>query len=191
MTRFEPMRSSSRPPSAAPNGAGDGEDDAEQAELGRAPAEHRRGIDAAEGEHGAEPVGIEHARDEEERDLAVIADEVLARAWTSCLSPALTARAERLGRGPVRREQEERQDEHEIPERRERSDQPVAFARRGIERDERREPEQGLAGLRIGNEQSQHQERGSPARRHSPSPSRCPTTCRALRSRRATASWRC
>ena len=52
--------------------AGDGEDDAEQAELGRAPAEHGRGIDAAEGEHGAEPVGIEHARQQEQRDLAVM-----------------------------------------------------------------------------------------------------------------------
>ena len=59
------------------NRAGDGEDDAEQAKLGRAPAEHRRGIDAAKGEDGAEPVGIEHARHEEERDLGVMANEVV------------------------------------------------------------------------------------------------------------------
>ena len=57
------------------DGAGNGQDDAEQAELHRAPAEHCGGIDAAEGEHRAEPVGVEHARDEEAGDLLVIAQE--------------------------------------------------------------------------------------------------------------------
>ena len=52
--------------------AGEGEDDAEQAELGGPPAEHARRVDAAKGEHRAEPVGIEHAGEEEERDLPVV-----------------------------------------------------------------------------------------------------------------------
>ena len=60
--------------------SGENEDDAEQAKLGRAPAEHGRGIDAAESEHGAETVGIEHARKQEQRDLPVIAHELLHRA---------------------------------------------------------------------------------------------------------------
>ena len=57
--------------------AGESEDDAEQAELRGAPAEHARGVDAAKGEHRAEPVGIEHAGKEEERDLPVVAVELL------------------------------------------------------------------------------------------------------------------
>ena len=80
ITVFEPRRSSSRPPSRGADRAGDGEDDAEQAKLGGAPAEHGGGIDAAEGEHRAEPVGIEHARQQKQRDLAVMAHQLLHRA---------------------------------------------------------------------------------------------------------------
>ena len=54
----------------------------------------------------------------------------------------------------VRREEEERQHEDEIPDRGERSDQPIAFARRLIDRHDRGETEQGLAGLRIGDDEA-------------------------------------
>ena len=59
--------------------------------LGGAPAEHTRGIDAAKGEDGAEPVGIEHAREQEERDLPVMAIEVLRAARKLC-EPGLNRR---------------------------------------------------------------------------------------------------
>src|SRR5262249_7726626 len=64
----------------AAEGAGDDEDDSEDAELLRAPAERGCGVDAAEGEYRAKPVGIEHARQKKERDLAVVPDQVLERA---------------------------------------------------------------------------------------------------------------
>src|SRR5579885_2804626 len=81
--RDHPLRASHVVEKAADDaaqGAGDDEDDGENAELLRAPAEHGAGIDAAKGEHRAEAVGIEHARQEKERDLAVMADEMPERA---------------------------------------------------------------------------------------------------------------
>ncbi len=153
MTRREPRRSSSRPPSAAPIGAGNGQHDAEEAELHRAPAEHCGGIDAAEGEHRAETVGVQHARDEEAGDLFVIAQEFahaleeLSEAGADC-----TLFARRTG--TVWREQKERQHEDEIPERGERSDETVAFAARSIEWDQGLEAEKGLAGVWVGRNQT-------------------------------------
>jgi hypothetical protein len=131
-------------------------DDAEQAELLAAPAEYGRGIDAAEGEDGAEAVGIEHARGEEQRDLAMVLEQVLDRADELAEPRSHRSRFEGPAR-PVGREQKERQHEHEIPSGRERSDQAVAFARRRIERNEGCESEQRLAAMRIGNDEPQHQ----------------------------------
>ena len=131
------------------DGAGDGEDDAEQAELRGAPAEHGAGVDAAKGKHGAKPVGVEHAREKEERDLAVMPDEFPHPADE--LGEPGPDRRSNLGLGrPVGREQKQRQDEDEIPQRRERPDQPIAFARRRVEGDDRIETEQRLAGRGIG-----------------------------------------
>ncbi len=50
-------------------GADQRQDDAEQSELQRTPAEHRGAVDAAEGENGGEAVGVDHARDEEEQHV--------------------------------------------------------------------------------------------------------------------------
>lgn len=103
------------------------------------------------------PPKADHAGKQEERGLAVMADEVLRGA-----GELLEARFDRLGltrdRGPVRREQEQRQDEQHVPQRRERADEPVALSRGGIERDEWRKTEQGLARARVRNEQRQCQE---------------------------------
>ena len=134
------------------NRAGDGEDDAEQAKLGRAPAEHARGIDAAEGEDGAEPVGIKHPRDEEERDLPVFAIELLDPLH-ELRDAGAHRRLRARGRRPVRREQKQRQHEDEIPERGEWSDQAVALAGCRVERQKRRQAEQSLAGVVVSDKQ--------------------------------------
>ena len=136
VTRDHPLRAGAIVEQAAEHSAerrGDGEHDAEQAKLYGAPAEHRRGIDAAEGEHRAQPVGVEHAREQEERDLAVMAHELLDRARELGEPGPHRARFDRLC-GAVRREEKQRNDEDEIPERREGTDQAVALARRRIER---------------------------------------------------------
>jgi hypothetical protein len=96
------------------NGAGDGEDDAEQAKLGGAPAEHRRSIDAAKSEHGAEPIGVKHPREQEERDLPVMAIDVLHAVDELGKPGSDPRRSPGLGRS-IRRKQKQRQDEDQVP----------------------------------------------------------------------------
>ena len=71
----------------------------------------------------------------------------------SCVSPALTGAAVARAR-PVRREQKQRQDEDQIPERGERTDQPLVRPRRHIDRHDRVETEQRLAGVGIGDDEA-------------------------------------
>ena len=59
---------------------------------------------------------------------------------------------------PVRREQEQRQDEDQVPERGERTDQPLVRPRRRIDRHDRVEAEHGLAGIGIGDDEARDED---------------------------------
>ena len=67
-------------------------------------------------------------------------------------------RRRRARSGPVRREQEERQDEDQIPERGERTDQPLVRPRRHIDRHDGVETEQRLAGVRVGDDEARDED---------------------------------
>ena len=113
---------------AAQEGAGNGEDrqdDAEDAERHGAPAEGRRGIDAAEGDDGGEPVVVEHEGDQVEQRVAVMAElphRVQQRRARPLSPPRAAAGA---AAGAVRREQEHRDHEQRQPQRRGRAHQAL------------------------------------------------------------------
>ena len=107
----------------------------------------------------------------------MVAVELLHAADELC-DPGLDRR--RCARsGAVRREQKERQDEDQIPERGERTDQALVCPRRHIDRHDGVETEQRLAGVRVGDDEALRRGRGSPGRRHSrraqPMPDRVPS----------------
>ena len=76
------------------DGAGDGEQDAEQAELDRAPAEDAGRIDAAESEERHQAVGVDHVGEEEAERIAMLAHAAERR--RELAEPAPDAH----GRGP-------------------------------------------------------------------------------------------
>src|SRR4029078_5802016 len=130
ITAFEPLRASSTPPSAAPNVP------VMVRMMPRAPAEHGAGIADAAGEHCTEAIGVEHTRQQELCDLEMMAHEISDRPDELPQSCSHRVPLERLRRA-VWRKQKERQDEHQKPHCRERTDQAVAFTRRRIERHNR------------------------------------------------------
>ena len=135
-THFEPNSVSSRLASQAAEDRDDVEQDAVDAEFGDRPAEHRRREAAAERQQRVDAVLVDHARDEEAHDAEPL------RAPRSA-SPSVRDRPARTagasGRpGAVRREQEHRQDEDEIPERRQRTGGARVLALCGIEAEQRR-----------------------------------------------------
>ena len=180
MTARGPIRSSSRPPTTLPTDARHGEQDAEDAEFRRAPAEHAGAVDAAEGEQRHEAVLVDHVGEEEAGDRAV--------------PPRLLHRPAKMGEGlagsgpepasrgrRVRREQEQRRDEHEEPGRRQGTDDAVALPAGRIEAEERVEAEIGLSRLRARGEEAEHQDERDEAAGVAHRPARAGQAAEALR----------
>ena len=90
------------------------QNDPEHAEFERSPAEDRCAIDAAEGEQRVEPVLVEHARDQEGRDVLVAAH--VGQGLAQGAQPlACRGRDRETGTGPVRDDEEEGQAEQDEP----------------------------------------------------------------------------
>ena len=135
---------------------GDRQQDAEHADLDRAPAEGAGRIDAAEREQREQRVGVDHVGEQEHRDIAVLRQP--AQRHGEFAQAVRHGGAERHRGRPVRREGKQRQDEHHEPHRAQRPDRAVALAQHGIEPEQRREAEQRLAGVRVGGEEAEHED---------------------------------
>jgi hypothetical protein len=73
--------------------------------------------------------------------------------------PARTALPSAIRRGASGREQEQRQHEDGVPDRRERSGRAVAGERRRVEAEQRHEPEECAPGLRIGGQEAERNDK--------------------------------
>ena len=100
-------------------------------------AERAGGVDAAEGEQGRQPVGVDHVGEQEPRDRAVVLQR-RAACGTGRRCPSAPPPTKRHAlRRRLAHEQEQRHDEHRVPQRRERAGDAHVLRRTLVEPEER------------------------------------------------------
>src|SRR5690606_10744723 len=138
---------------------GDGrEHDAVEADFRRLPAEHAGGKGASEKEQAVDAVLVDHAGNKEAHQRPALGE--LAQRILEFRKAFEDRGAQRYRAGDVRGEQEHRQDEDEVPERRKRSGDARILAFRRIEAEQRVDADQRLSGLRAAGKQEQNGKEG-------------------------------